>query len=114
MKEDKAYSLLMDSREIQIYCHMTDIPGCGSGGWTLAMKLDGSKVLCFTCQSDAYYTYSCVHSVFVFQCLLLLLSVVGNLYFVILGNSVLKDKTNYKTIGRCITVLKWAIYIYIS
>ena len=23
---------------------MTEIPGCGSGGWTLAMKIDGAKV----------------------------------------------------------------------
>ena len=48
MKEDKAYSLLMDSEEVQVYCHMTDIPGCDGGGWTLVMKLNGSKVLCFT------------------------------------------------------------------
>lgn len=26
------------------YCHMEDIPGCGSGGWTLVMKIDGEKV----------------------------------------------------------------------
>ncbi|XP_028396192.1 uncharacterized skeletal organic matrix protein 5-like [Dendronephthya gigantea] len=25
------------------YCHMTNIPGCGGGGWTLVMKLDGNK-----------------------------------------------------------------------
>ena len=65
MKGDKAYSLLMNSEEVQVYCHMADIPGCGGGGWTLAMKVDGSKVLCITCQCDAYCT-SCVHSVFVF------------------------------------------------
>ena len=65
VKKDKAYSIVMDSREVQVYCHMTDIPGCNGGGWTLVMKLDGSKVLCFTCQCDAYYK-SCVHSVFVF------------------------------------------------
>ena len=28
----------------QAYCHMTEISGCGSGGWTLVMKIDGSKV----------------------------------------------------------------------
>ncbi|XP_028414181.1 uncharacterized skeletal organic matrix protein 5-like [Dendronephthya gigantea] len=27
----------------KVYCHMTDIPGCGVGGWTLVMKLDGTK-----------------------------------------------------------------------
>ena len=30
--------------EYQAYCHMTEISGCGSGGWTLVMKIDGSKV----------------------------------------------------------------------
>ena len=28
----------------QVYCHMDDIPGCEGGGWTLAMKIDGTKV----------------------------------------------------------------------
>jgi hypothetical protein len=23
---------------------MTEIPGCGTGGWTLVMKIDGNKV----------------------------------------------------------------------
>ena len=35
------YDLL---EEYQVYCHMTEISGCGSGGWTLVMKIDGSKV----------------------------------------------------------------------
>ena len=30
--------------EYQVYCHMTEITGCGSGGWTLVMKIDGEKV----------------------------------------------------------------------
>ena len=30
--------------EYQVYCHMTEISGCGSGGWTLVMKIDGVKV----------------------------------------------------------------------
>ena len=30
--------------EYQVYCHMTEIPECGSGGWTLVMKIDGYKV----------------------------------------------------------------------
>ena len=30
--------------EYKVYCHMTEIPGCGSGGWTLVMKIDGTKV----------------------------------------------------------------------
>jgi hypothetical protein len=28
----------------RVYCHMTEIPGCGQGGWTLAMKIDGNRV----------------------------------------------------------------------
>ena len=30
--------------QYKTYCHMTEIPGCGQGGWTLVMKIDGSKV----------------------------------------------------------------------
>ena len=26
------------------YCQMTSLPKCGSGGWTLAMTVDGDKV----------------------------------------------------------------------
>ena len=26
------------------YCHMEEISGCGGGGWTLVMKIDGAKV----------------------------------------------------------------------
>ena len=35
------YDLL---EEYHVYCHMTELPGCGSGGWTLVMKIDGTKV----------------------------------------------------------------------
>ena len=35
------YDLL---EEYHVYCHMTEISGCGPGGWTLVMKIDGSKV----------------------------------------------------------------------
>ena len=27
-----------------VYCHMTSLPGCSGGGWTLAMKINGRKV----------------------------------------------------------------------
>ena len=27
-----------------IYCHMVNIPGCGDGGWTQVLKMDGTKV----------------------------------------------------------------------
>ena len=35
--------LKFGSQEISVYCHMGDF-GCGDGGWTLAMKIDGNKV----------------------------------------------------------------------
>ena len=28
-----------------IYCHMDNIPGCGNGGWTQVLKIDGTKVI---------------------------------------------------------------------
>ena len=34
---------------VNIYCHMTDdLDSCGGGGWTMVMKMDGSKVSCFS------------------------------------------------------------------
>ena len=35
--------LMLGSRNIPVYCFMGDF-GCGSGGWTLVMKTDGTKV----------------------------------------------------------------------
>ncbi|XP_068747037.1 uncharacterized protein [Montipora capricornis] len=32
-----------DGQEVNVYCHMTKIPGCDEGGWTLVMKIDGNK-----------------------------------------------------------------------
>ncbi|XP_028417794.1 uncharacterized protein LOC114542445 isoform X1 [Dendronephthya gigantea] len=29
--------------EYDVYCHMNPISGCGGGGWTLVMKIDGNK-----------------------------------------------------------------------
>ncbi|KAL9953722.1 hypothetical protein ACROYT_G041183 [Oculina patagonica] len=41
---NKAYLLKLESDVQPIYCHMTDDLGaCGSGGWTLVMKIDGDK-----------------------------------------------------------------------
>ena len=37
------YTLLVNSQKISVYCHM-GIDGCGDGGWTTAMKIDGKKV----------------------------------------------------------------------
>ncbi|XP_048579072.1 uncharacterized protein LOC5498617 [Nematostella vectensis] len=43
LKKDAAYILSIESRSVEIYCHLTVIDGCGDGGWTLAMKADGAK-----------------------------------------------------------------------
>ena len=36
-------TLKFDSKPISILCHMGDF-GCGDGGWTPVMKIDGKKV----------------------------------------------------------------------
>ena len=41
--KSQVYTLMLGSRNIPVYCHMGDF-GCGSGGWTLLMKTDGTKV----------------------------------------------------------------------
>ena len=43
---NKAYPLLLGSAGVtDVYCHMAaDLTACGGGGWTLVMKIDGSKV----------------------------------------------------------------------
>ena len=28
----------------KVHCHMAEISGCGNGGWTLVMKVDGYQV----------------------------------------------------------------------
>jgi len=45
-KENKAYILSVESKKIPVYCHMTNTgpDECGDGGWTLVMKINGSKV----------------------------------------------------------------------
>ncbi|XP_048585939.1 uncharacterized skeletal organic matrix protein 5 isoform X2 [Nematostella vectensis] len=40
-RKDMVYTFHVDSKEADVYCHMTSI--CGSGGWTLVMKANGSK-----------------------------------------------------------------------
>ena len=44
VKADKSYELEVDSRKLQVFCKMTDVPECGGGAWTLIMKINGSKV----------------------------------------------------------------------
>ncbi|XP_020623536.1 uncharacterized skeletal organic matrix protein 5-like isoform X1 [Orbicella faveolata] len=38
----QVYPLMFGSQTIPVYCHMGNF-GCGDGGWTLAMKIDGTK-----------------------------------------------------------------------
>ena len=50
-KGNKEYLLNVGSAKIPVYCHMTKhmLDACGGGGWTLVMKIDGSKVLKVQC-----------------------------------------------------------------
>ncbi|KAL9953820.1 hypothetical protein ACROYT_G041287 [Oculina patagonica] len=42
---NKVYPLQLGSDVHPVYCHMTDDLGaCGSGGWTLVMKMDGNQM----------------------------------------------------------------------
>ena len=46
-RESKSGAYYLQSEEGGVfhnYCHMQDIVGCGGGGWTLVMKIDGEKV----------------------------------------------------------------------
>ncbi|XP_078351946.1 putative skeletal organic matrix protein 5 [Oculina patagonica] len=40
--KSQVFTLMVGSRKIPVYCHMGNF-GCGDGGWTLAMKIDGNK-----------------------------------------------------------------------
>ena len=46
LTSSRVYTLKFDSHKFSVYCHMGDF-GCGDGGWTLAMKIDGTKVQVF-------------------------------------------------------------------
>ena len=50
-KENAAYLLDVGSTKVPVYCHMTThgLDACGGGGWTLVMKINGSKVLKVKC-----------------------------------------------------------------
>ena len=41
--KSQVYTLKFGSQKIPVYCHMGNF-GCGDGGWTLAMKINGAKV----------------------------------------------------------------------
>ncbi|XP_078351793.1 putative skeletal organic matrix protein 5 isoform X2 [Oculina patagonica] len=40
--KSQVLTLMFGSQKIPVYCHMGNF-GCGDGGWTLAMKIDGNK-----------------------------------------------------------------------
>jgi len=40
--KSQVYLLMFGSQKVPVYCHMGNF-GCGDGGWTLAMKIDGKK-----------------------------------------------------------------------
>ena len=42
-KKSGEVTLLLDSKPISVFCHMGDF-GCGDGGWTPIMKINGNKV----------------------------------------------------------------------
>ena len=42
-RRSQVYPLMFGSQKIPVLCHMRNF-GCGDGGWTLAMKIDGEKV----------------------------------------------------------------------
>ena len=42
-KVSQLVTLHVDSKPISVLCHMGDF-GCGDGGWTPVMKIDGNKV----------------------------------------------------------------------
>ena len=41
--KSQVYELMFGSQKVSVYCHIENF-GCGDGGWTLAMKIDGTKV----------------------------------------------------------------------
>ena len=41
-------TLQVDEKTISVLCHMGDF-GCGDGGWTPVMKIDGNKVNSHNC-----------------------------------------------------------------
>ena len=43
LKATQLTTLVLDSKLISVLCHMGDF-GCGVGGWTPVMKIDGNKV----------------------------------------------------------------------
>ena len=43
LRNSQVVQLMFSEQTIDVYCHVGDF-GCGDGGWTLAMKINGRKV----------------------------------------------------------------------
>ena len=43
-------TITFDSKPTSVFCHMGDF-GCGDGGWTPVMKMDGNKVRSSLCKA---------------------------------------------------------------
>ena len=43
LSQSQVATVIFDSKPTPILCHMGDF-GCGDGGWTPVMKMNGSKV----------------------------------------------------------------------
>ena len=41
---NQSFPLKLGSDTISVYCHVARLGPCGAGGWTLVMKMNGSKV----------------------------------------------------------------------
>ena len=52
--KSQVYTLKFGSQKIPVYCHMGNF-GCGDGGWTLAMKINGAKVKGFSWPTEVKY-----------------------------------------------------------
>lgn len=46
-RENKAFLLTFGTAQVNVFCVLNDtsLGSCGGGGWTLVMKMNGSKVL---------------------------------------------------------------------
>ncbi|PFX17091.1 hypothetical protein AWC38_SpisGene18604 [Stylophora pistillata] len=55
--KSQVYPLVFGSQYVPVYCHMGDF-GCGDGGWTLAMKIDGRKLKFIVINKQSSSLYS--------------------------------------------------------
>ena len=53
-RRSQVYPLMFGSQKIPVYCYMGNF-GCGGGGWTLAMKINGAKVNSLSPKTSWYY-----------------------------------------------------------